>query len=273
MYELDKTLLTSDGTKIRYRVKKGSSKKWIVFLHGFRVNSSVWTEYISYFEKKGYSTLIMDLRGHGLSGKPRKMSRYKLLRYSKDLEELIKKENISQFILVGYSMGGTISLNYSSEHPKNVLKLILISTASELKSDMRRRTRILFPLAMTMFDSLRALYSKFYEKESVLLDFSKLKHKDSLEMLFEIAKDNVTRLNVIEFASIIAFNAKKAAKNVNIPTLIIGGSKDELFSLHSFKNLQSQIKNSILKMFDGTHCLVFVKPKPLIKEIEKFILQ
>ncbi len=273
MYSLSKQIIVSDKTKIKYRIHNGKNKKWLVFLHGFRVNSSVWTEYLSYFEKKGYSTLVLDLRGHGKSGKPDKISKYVLSRYSKDLEEIISHEKIPKFTLIGYSMGGTIALDYYGRNPKKILKLILISTSSEIRSSLRKKSRVLFPIAMTVLDSIRALYMKFYKNTTELLDFSKLKNKDGLEILFEISKDNVCRLNIPEFASIIAFNAKKSAKKVSVPTLILGGKSDELFSESSFKFLKHQIKTAKLKLFEGTHCMVFVSPKKIIKEINNFILQ
>ncbi len=271
MYFLNKEKRVSDGTKIRYRTHLGQRKNWLVFLHGFRVNSSIWKEYLSYFEKKGYSTLCLDLRGHGLSGKPRKISKYRLSRYSKDVQEIILKEKIKSMFLIGYSMGGTIALDFYEKNPEKIKKLILISTSPELRSGMKKKSRVLFPIVMTILDFIREIYSKLYKKQKIVLDFSKLKNKDGLEILFETSKDNVSRLNLPEFASIIAFNAKKVAKKVSVPTLIIGGDSDELFSVNSFKLFKEQIRNSVLKIFKGTHCLVFINPKKLIKEIENFI--
>ncbi len=271
MIKLNSELRTSDSVRICYRVHHGSKKEWIVFLHGYRVNSSVWTDYLTYFEKKGYSTIVMDLRGHGQSGRPRRISKYRLSRYSKDLHQVIKRERISNFVLVGYSMGGTIVLDYYGRYPIGIKKLVLISTSCELRKGMRKRARVLFPIAMTLLDSIRALYSKLYKKEDSTLDFSELKNKDGIELLFELARDNTCRLNLPEFASLIAFSAKKASQKVKVPTLIIGGDSDELFSINSFHELNLLIPDSKLKIFKGTHCLVFSNPKPVINSIDKFL--
>ena len=126
---LNKTFETFDGLKLKYRIKR-NKKPFLVFLPGFFGNSSVWVPVLRYFEKKGYSTLTFDFRGHGFSDKPRRKRLYRFENFVKDLDLLLKKEKIKNFIFIGYSTGGQIAV-YHQARFKKAKKMVLISTNYE----------------------------------------------------------------------------------------------------------------------------------------------
>ena len=59
-----KTTNSFDGTPIQYNVNK-SKKEVIFFIHGLGLNHTVFKKEQNYFYNKGFSTVNMDLRGHG----------------------------------------------------------------------------------------------------------------------------------------------------------------------------------------------------------------
>ena len=58
---------------------------------------TVWKEIAPFFNKNEYSTLLLDLRGHGKSDKKADISFEKA---AKDINEILKKEKIKNTILV-----------------------------------------------------------------------------------------------------------------------------------------------------------------------------
>ncbi|HLE06954.1 MAG TPA: alpha/beta hydrolase [Candidatus Nanoarchaeia archaeon] len=100
--------LTSDGLNIYYKHVKGF-KPCLVFIHGLAGSHESWTNQVNAL--KGYEQLIIDLRGHGSSSKPVNSSSYEFSKIVSDVKAIIKKEDVKDFILLGFSMGGLVSLN------------------------------------------------------------------------------------------------------------------------------------------------------------------
>ncbi len=103
---MDMRLDSFDGTNIFYDYRKGRIPLCLVFLHGVAGNWTVWKKEIDFFSKKGFTTLAIDLRGHGCSDAPTAFEKYKMTNFSKDVRKIIHKEKIKKFVLIGHSLGG-----------------------------------------------------------------------------------------------------------------------------------------------------------------------
>ena len=80
-----------DKTDIHYVCKKGEEViPTLIFLHGWAHNYTVWNKEIDYFNKLGYNTIALDLRGHGKSGNPKKLSDYSMEHFARDINHIIK---------------------------------------------------------------------------------------------------------------------------------------------------------------------------------------
>ena len=87
-----KSIQSFDNTKITYfYTKNPQAKDTLLFIHGWPHNHTVWNKEVKWFTKKEYSTLAVDLRGHGKSNRPEKKSDYTLRKFAKDIHLIIKK--------------------------------------------------------------------------------------------------------------------------------------------------------------------------------------
>ena len=126
---LKKNFVQTDAGKIFYYSQTPfPGQPTIIFLHGLSSNHSTWNFAVGAAEKMGFNFLALDLRGHGHSDKSKKRNLYQIPIFAHDLQEVITKENINQIILVGYSFGGQIALDYALRYPTKIKKLVLIST-------------------------------------------------------------------------------------------------------------------------------------------------
>lgn len=112
----------------------------IVFLHGFTGTSATWNEVRNAF-KGTYRTIAIDLTGHGQTTAPDNPERYSMEEQIEDLETLFEQLKLDSFYLVGYSMGGRISLAYTIHYPKRVKALILESSSPGLLEEQARTER------------------------------------------------------------------------------------------------------------------------------------
>jgi len=110
----------SDGVKIHY-TDEGEGEP-VVLIHGFAVNSDLnwrWEGIIDALAKD-FRVVAMDLRGHGLSGKPHDAEQYGE-EMAKDVVRLMDHLSIEKAHIVGYSLGAFISLKLATMHPERML--------------------------------------------------------------------------------------------------------------------------------------------------------
>lgn len=111
----------SAGVPIHY-IDQGSGPP-LLLVHGLSVNAN------EHWQRKGvvdalakkYRVIAPDCRGHGRSGKPHNASDYGIA-MAEDLVRLLDHLHIPKAYIVGYSMGGFITLNLVANHPDRVLR-------------------------------------------------------------------------------------------------------------------------------------------------------
>jgi pimeloyl-ACP methyl ester carboxylesterase len=103
------------------------SKPTIIFLHGLSSNHTTWLKIMNVLHEHEYNSLAWDMRGHGLSDKSKKESLYKMAVFSDDLKKIIEKEKIKKPVLVGYSFGGSVAMEYATNKTDSLGGLVLIS--------------------------------------------------------------------------------------------------------------------------------------------------
>lgn len=122
----------SNGVKIRY-VTAGTGEA-VVLIHGWMSDSSMWGQDASgNTELKtdsddGFQVIALDCRGHGKSGKPKKVEEYGA-EMANDVVRLLDHLNIKKAHLVGYSSGAFIAGKVAAAHPKRVLSVVYAGQA------------------------------------------------------------------------------------------------------------------------------------------------
>ncbi len=99
--------------KIYYRVKgKGHT---LVLLHGFLENQNIWNYYSEQLSKN-CKVITIDLPGHGRSENISEVHSMELM--AEVIDELLQRLQIREYVIVGHSMGGYVSLAFAEMFPK-----------------------------------------------------------------------------------------------------------------------------------------------------------
>jgi len=108
--------------KIHYYFQSGDGPP-LVFLHGFGGDLSSWASITSHLkDRKLYA---LDLMGFGASDRP--AVSYSLEFHAKTVSHFMESLNIRNAVLVGQSMGGSISSTVAANYPERVDRVVLIS--------------------------------------------------------------------------------------------------------------------------------------------------
>ena len=81
-----------------------------------------------------YHVRSIDLRGHGDSEWIDPPA-YLYKDYAADLDEAARKLDLRDFVLIGHSMGGTVSLLYAATYPGRVKALVVVDSTVNLSPD------------------------------------------------------------------------------------------------------------------------------------------
>ena len=120
-------LATSQG-QLHYRWHGPEDGPIIVMAHGFSTPNFIFEPNARALADHGFHVLTFDHFGRGWSDRPK--AKYTPDFYDRELTELVDGLGITQpFGLVGLSMGGPITAEFTARHPKRVSKLFLFVPA------------------------------------------------------------------------------------------------------------------------------------------------
>lgn len=128
------------GVKVGYSIMNKEASETMVFLHGFTGSSKTWESVIKHLPTT-VRCIAVDLLGHGKTEAPLESERYQMQEQVLDLHDLFVSLQVSDFTLVGYSMGGRISLAYALTFPEHVKRLVLESASPGLQSVTEQQAR------------------------------------------------------------------------------------------------------------------------------------
>ncbi|MFM1920934.1 MAG: hypothetical protein RLZZ303_2568 [Candidatus Hydrogenedentota bacterium] len=111
----------SDGVRIHY-IDQGSGMP-LLLVHGIAGNANQQWHRKGIIDKlaEDFRVIAVDCRGHGHSGKPRDPEQYGVV-MAEDIVRLLDHLQLPKANIVGYSMGGFITLNLVVNHPDRIIR-------------------------------------------------------------------------------------------------------------------------------------------------------
>jgi 2-succinyl-6-hydroxy-2,4-cyclohexadiene-1-carboxylate synthase len=115
----------------------------LLLLHGFTGSASTWTRHLDAW--RGFTTIAVDLLGHGNSDCPADPRRYGFEHAVADLLGILDRLGVVQAAVLGYSMGGRLALHLAlhcaRDAPGRVSALVLESTSPGIDDTSERRAK------------------------------------------------------------------------------------------------------------------------------------
>ena len=230
---------------IDYGKKDG---KTLVFLHGWGQNIEMMKALGDSFSKEN-RIIILDLPGHGESSEP--TYAWQLTDFVEMLKQVFDNLNIKNPIIIGHSFGGKVGLLFSSKY--NVGKLVLFG------SPFRKEINKL---------SLKTKMLKKLKKVPILKNFEEFAKKHIGSTDYKNATPIMREIMVNHVNTDISEDVKK----IDIPTIIIWGSKDYTVSLNEAYELEKLIKDSAVIVYENcTHYAYLENLGQTINIISSFI--
>jgi pimeloyl-ACP methyl ester carboxylesterase len=118
-------------------VDKGTGSA-LVFLHGFCESLEIWNDFIPPLSDK-FRILAADLPGFGKS--PSLPEGFTIDHVADAVNEWLKKNNVSDFLIIGHSLGGYVALSLAERHGLNIKGICLFHSTVFPDSDEKKENR------------------------------------------------------------------------------------------------------------------------------------
>jgi 3-oxoadipate enol-lactonase len=134
----DTTIQLNAGGSLVVHDIPGPANAPVVFLqHGWTVTANLNFFRIYRQLAKKYRVIAFDIRGHGQGVRPRAF--FRLEDCADDCVAVADALGIDRFVVVGYSMGGTIAQLAAHRHPTRVQGVVLCATSKRFRSQGKDR--------------------------------------------------------------------------------------------------------------------------------------
>jgi non-heme chloroperoxidase len=246
---------TQDGTQIYY--KDWGSGRPIVFSHGWPLTADAWEDAMFFLAQNGYRCIAPDRRGHGRSSQP--WGGNDMDTYADDMATLVDKLDIRNAIHVGHSTGGGEVARYISRYgTQRVAGAVLVSDITPV---MLRSSRNPLGTPIEVYDGIRTGVltdrAHFFQDLSVPFYGANRPGSNVSQGLrrFFVAQSLLAGMPACYFGikgDSPDSNFTDDLKTIDVPTLIVHGSDDQLVPIADSALLSSKIvKNATLKIYEG----------------------
>jgi pimeloyl-ACP methyl ester carboxylesterase len=229
---------TIRGNRIHYY--EGGSGGPVILVHGLGSRAEDWANLMPQLKQAGFHVYAIDLLGYGRSAQPANAA-YSISEEAQYVEDFIAQRGLQKVNLIGWSMGGWVSMRVALDVPERIGRLVLCNSAG-----------IRFEPTFTMFDfepttvpAVRHLYNLLMPRPTEMPDFLA---RDMVRK-FQQSDWVVDRTARSMFHGDDLLDGKLGA--LQMPTLIIWGRQDHLIPLATGVAMHAQIPQSVLQIYDG----------------------
>jgi len=231
----------------------------IVFVHGAGSSQDTWGLQFEEFGSR-YRTIAIDLSGHGDSDPGPEEASIET-GYTFELAGLIRHLALSDFVLVGHSMGGAVVMSYAlnSAFPQ-AKALVLVDTSCDL--DL---SNLSVGMTLETFDTfLEILRDRITGENKKAMEIMGREEKVKMKNPFIMQRD---------LAAVHDFDVTDRVHEIDVPTLVIVGADDDIITPTIAKSLEQKLPRADLAIVkNADHAPMLQNPDEFNRILGKFLL-
>lgn len=238
----------------------------LIFIHGLGMCGEIWAPQVEYFSKK-YQVITYDLLGHGQSPLPKNDPT--LDDYVEQLNNLVDSISVSNFSLVGHSMGAIISVAFAMKFPLKVNALvplnIVFNRSEKAQKDVLMRANQV--LASNKILNIEKTLERWFKNNVSPGELNKI---DKVRSWLK----NTSPKGYGEAYRVFALSDKVFINNLyqlKLPVLYLTGSEDPNSTPIMSEQISQETPNSSSKSVNGeAHMMSYIAANKVNPIIEQF---
>ena len=272
-----KTNSTNEHNSVNIFYQEYGTGTTVIFIHGWPLNHEMWEYQLTELPKHNLRCIAYDRRGFGKSDRTWEGYDYDTL--ASDLHELITQLNLTNVVLVGFSMGGGEIARYIGKYGSDrISKIIFISSVTpfRLKTDDNPdgTEKAAFDATIEKIQTDRPAFLVEFAKKFYGVDESNSAVSESIlewnQTLCLMSSAKATTDCVSSFSET---DFRKDLSKIKVPTLIIHGDADKTVPIKVSGNKTAELiphaKYIVYK--DAAHGLFITEKEKLNIDILHFI--
>ena len=262
----------ANGLRLHYLDYGGPADRPVMLcVHGGAANGH-WYDYVAPSFVADYRVLAIDLRGHGDSQWTDPPA-YAYEDYASDLSQVVERLDLRDFVLVGHSMGGAVSLTYAANYPGRVSKLVIVDTSIRLAAERIAKLRDVGSRPGTRYATREDLVSKYRLRPGNALA--------PLEVQRHIAAHSARRTD--DGAWIYKFDRNVYAireimdglplwGRIRIPALLVKGDRSERISPEIYADVKARCPQAErVEVAESDHHVTLDNPAGFVQAVKPFL--
>ena len=257
---------------VRLHITDAGEGRPVVLIPGWPLSDEMYEYQFNDLINKNIHVIGITLRGFGKSDKPYGANDYDV--HASDISKVLRKLDVKDAVLAGFSMGGAIAVRYLSLFKgARVSKLILAGAAVPIWT---QREDFPYNLPKSAVDDL--IHLNYQDRPKLLADFAKIfsatptaLNKGIGNWLNGIGLSASSHATAQCLIALRDTDLRKELKKIAIPTLIMHGKKDKICSYDLAEQMKAGILNSRLVAFENSgHSLFLEETQKFNEELIQF---
>ena len=266
-----------DGLRLHYLDWRNETAPPMLLLHGFSGHAHTWDTFARAMCDQ-FHVLALDHRGHGESGWA-KDGAYTVDDHARDVGAFHERLGLGPVVLIGLSMGGRNAITFTSLHPGQVEKLVIVDIGPDIDprgAERVRRTAAEAPEEFASVDEAVAYLRRSAPLVSAASDAA-LRHRveHGVKQLpngrYTWKYDRVLRDQRRKGGTPLV-DLWPAVRQINAPTLILRGSESDVFAPETAKRMEELIPASRFVEIPGAgHSIPADAPAAFERAVREFL--
>jgi len=262
---------TVNGVELDYEIH--GRGEWLVLAHEFSGGSKSWQPQVDELQRH-YRVLVYNDRGYPPSTVPEDPAAYSQEHSIEDLRQLLAHAGVERPTLVGFSMGGSIVLNFALAYPDRVRALVLAGTGTG-SIDKEQNARDFSPIADRLLAEGPAKVGESYLRGPTRIQLLRKKPAAWQKFYAEFSELSpiglAYTLRGVQLKRPTMYELEAGLRTLRVPTLVIVGAEDAP-ALEPSRFLARTIPNAELTVLPGTgHTLQLEEPEAFNAAVLAFL--
>lgn len=243
--------------------KKYDTKPLLFFIHGIGGSADMWKAQLSFFSKRGYETVAMDLVGHGFSSAPDDPKVYNFHSILADMIVLFDRYCKERNVVIGHAYGSSFATALAQQRSRLVSQLVLLSGGGPLPLCQHS---ISAGLPLCFLSCLGPLVKCGFKRDAFYSPSGRQpKVMEGLDLPLYVIQ-YLTKGQVWPEGDIVFH------KQITVPTLLVYGMKDPFVTLVEECEMERTIPRAFLELIpEAGHLLMVDVPDKLNDMVYKFL--
>jgi pimeloyl-ACP methyl ester carboxylesterase len=224
----------------------------LLLIHGVGATRDNWDGVVAALSGR-FTTIRLDLRGHGASSKP--PGPYSAALFADDARALLDHLGVGQCQVAGHSLGATVALRLTLDAPDRVERLALLSAAAGRTEEERQR--VLERLAIVEHgipgEHFRRSLPRWFSDEF------RAANPELLERYAARNMENDPRAYAAAYHVLATTDLADEAAGIRVPTLIVTGEGDLGSNPRMAQLLHARISGSRLEILPGVRHAILIE--------------